>query len=79
MYVLLIDIIGWVGSVMVVLAYSLNMFGKMASDSMAYYWLNIIGSICLILNTLFHHALPSAVVNVIWVCIAGVAVIRKKK
>ena len=79
MYALLIDIIGWVGSVMVVLAYSLNMFGKMASDSMAYYWLNIAGSICLILNTLFHHAIPSAVVNVIWVCIAGVAVIRKKK
>lgn len=79
MYALLIDIIGWIGSVMVVLAYSLNMFGKMASDSMAYYWLNIVGSICLILNTLFHHAIPSAVVNVIWVCIAGVAIIRRKK
>lgn len=79
MYALLIDIIGWIGSVMVVLAYSLNMFKKMASDSMMYYWLNIIGSICLIVNTLFHHAIPSAVVNVIWVCIAGVAVIRKNK
>jgi hypothetical protein len=75
---MIIDIIGWIGSVMVVLAYTLNMFKRMESDSVAYYALNITGSACLIVNTIYHHAIPSAVVNVIWIFIALVALIRKK-
>jgi hypothetical protein len=74
----LIDIIGWIGSAMVVLAYAMNMYKKLAADSTMYYLLNIVGSACLILNTFFHHAIPSAVVNIIWVLIAMVALFRKK-
>jgi hypothetical protein len=51
----------------------------MEPDSVAYYGLNIVGSACLIVNTLYHHAIPSAVVNVIWVFIALVALVRKKR
>jgi hypothetical protein len=76
--IILIETIGWIGSVAIVLAYALNMFGKLASDSAAYYILNITGSVCLIINTLYHHAIPSAVVNVIWIIIAFVAVFRRK-
>lgn len=75
---ILIDSIGWIGSVMVVMAYALNMYKKMASDSVAYYVLNILGSACLIVNTIYHHAIPSAVVNVIWVVIALVALARRR-
>lgn len=75
---MLIEIIGWIGSVMVVLAYALNMYKKMASDSIAYYLLNIVGSCCLIVNTIYHHAIPSAIVNVIWVFIAVFALARRK-
>jgi hypothetical protein len=76
--IILIESVGWIGSVAIVLAYALNMFKKLASDSAAYYILNIGGSICLIVNTLYHHAIPSAVVNVIWIFIALVAVFRRK-
>ena len=76
---MLIDVIGWIGSVMVVLAYALNMYKRMASDSRTYYLLNIGGSACLVLNTLYHHAIPSAVVNIIWVFIALVALFKKRK
>jgi purine-cytosine permease-like protein len=75
----MIDIIGWIGSVMVVLAYALNMYKRLASDSREYYLLNIIGSACLILNTLYHHAIPSAVVNIIWVLIALAALVNRKR
>lgn len=75
---ILIDSVGWVGSVMVVLAYALNMYKKMASDSVVYYLLNIVGSACLIVNTIYHHAIPSAVVNIIWVIIALIALVRKR-
>jgi hypothetical protein len=78
MYSIVIDIIGWTGSVMVVLAYALNMYKRMASDSVVYYGLNIAGSACLIVNTVYHHAIPSAVVNIIWVFIALLALVRRK-
>lgn len=74
-----IDIIGWVGSAFVVYAYAMNMFNRMRSDSLSYYLLNITGSICLIVNTLYHHAIPSAVVNMIWVALAMWAMGRHRR
>jgi purine-cytosine permease-like protein len=76
---LLIDAIGWIGSLLVVIAYSLNISKKLASDNLSYYLLNIIGSACLIANTVYHHAIPSAVVNIIWVLIAIAALVRQKQ
>ncbi len=75
---MVIDMIGWIGSVMVVVAYGLNIWNRLASDSVPYFLLNIGGSGCLIANTIFHHAIPSAVVNIIWVGIAVVGLFRKK-
>lgn len=76
--IILIETIGWLGSVAIVLAYALNMFKKLSSDSAVYYTLNIGGSVCLVINTLYHHAIPSAVVNVIWILIALIAIFRRK-
>jgi len=78
MVALIIDTIGWIGSVMVVVAYALNIYKKLASDALSYYLLNIVGSACLIVNTYYHHAIPSAVVNVIWVIIALAALLKKR-
>ena len=75
----MIDIIGWIGSVMVVLAYGLNITGKLSSDAMSYYLLNIAGSAMLIVNTIYHNALPSAAINVVWIVIAVIALFRKKR
>jgi hypothetical protein len=75
---MLVDIIGWLGSVMVIAAYAMNIAGKMAAHSKPYYALNIFGSACLIVNTIYHHAIPSAVVNIIWVLIALFALFRER-
>ena len=76
---IVIDTIGWIGSVLVVVAYAMNMFGKLASDSPAYFLMNIFGSGCLILNTIYHHAIPSAVVNIIWIFLAFFALLKKRR
>jgi hypothetical protein len=75
----MIDIIGWLGSAMVVIAYALNITKKLLPDSMAYFILNIAGSVCLIANTVYHNAIPSAAVNIVWIAIAVFALIKKKK
>ncbi len=75
---MIVDIIGWVGSALVVLAYAMNLYKKLEADTLPYYLLNIIGSICLIVNTIYHHAIPSAAVNIVWVLLAVVAIMKKK-
>lgn len=55
---MLIDLIGWSGSVLVVVAYAMNIYKKMDSASLPYYILNIAGSGCLIINTIYHHLFP---------------------
>lgn len=75
---MIIEIIGWLGSTLVVLAYALNMYKKLEADSLTYYLFNIIGSGCLIINTFYHNAIPSAVVNIIWVLIALFAMFKRK-
>jgi len=74
---MIIEILGWMGSVMVILAYALNIYKRLTSDSVLYYFLNIAGSSLLIINTLYHHAIPSMMVNVVWVLIAVVAIFKK--
>ena len=76
---LIIDIVGWFGSILVVAAYALNIYGKLSSGSTPYYTLNIAGSAALVVNTLYHHAIPSMVVNVIWIGIALVAMLKRSK
>lgn len=74
-----IDMIGWIGSAMIVGAYAFNTYGKIRSDSHIYHWLNIIGSICLVINTYYHNAIPSTVVNAIWIVIALLGLLRIRR
>ena len=72
----IIDIIGWAGSVSVLIAYGLLSTHKLTAKSKLYQWLNITGSICLIVNTIFYSAYPSAFVNIVWLLIAIFALIN---
>jgi hypothetical protein len=65
-----IDILGWLGALVVVAAYSLISYGSVDGRSRIYQTLNVIGSILLIVNTAWHRAWPSSVVNLVWVGIA---------
>lgn len=78
MQTMLIEILGWIGSLLVLVAYALNMSKKLPADSLTYYLLNILGSAFLIINTAFHHAYPSMAVNIIWVFIPVMTIIRHK-
>jgi len=53
-------------------------YKKLAADALMYYLLNIIGSAGLIANTIYHHAIPSAVVNIILIFLALLAMFKKK-
>jgi len=71
---LLIDAIGWVGSVEVILAYGLISYHKVTAKSLMYQLLNLSGGFFLIINTYYYGAYPSAIVNVVWLIIASGAI-----
>jgi hypothetical protein len=72
----IIDILGWIGSVEVIVAYGLNSYQKLTSDSNVFQLLNLTGAIFLIVNTIYYGAYPSTFINIVWVVIAAVALIR---
>lgn len=78
---LLINILGWIGSIEVVAAYALNSSQKIKSDSMTFQMLNLTGAIFLIINSIYKEAYPFTFINTVWALIAIVAIlgiIRKK-
>ncbi|WP_416440380.1 CBU_0592 family membrane protein [Phnomibacter sp. MR] len=76
---LLIEILGWIASVLIVGAYFFNIRGKLSAQSPLYIWSNLVGGLFFIINTIYHGAYPSALVNVVWVIIAVVSLITLAK
>lgn len=74
---LFVEIIGWIGAVLIVGAYFLNINGQWKSSSRLYIISNLLGGIFFTVNTLMHQAYPSMIVNIIWVFIAVAALLKK--
>lgn len=70
-----IDIFGWIGALLILMAYALISFKKVEGNSLVYQLLNIFGSIFLVINTYYWGAIPSTLVNIIWAIIAVFAII----
>jgi hypothetical protein len=75
---ILIEMLGWIASVLIVGSYALNITGKLPASSKIYVLANIIGGVFFVVNTYYHKAYPSMFVNVVWVIIA-IYMISKKK
>jgi hypothetical protein len=73
---ILIEVIGWAGAVLLLLAYGLVSAGKVASDSASYQAMNLLGAAGLVVNSGWNGAFPSASLNIIWMAIGLVALIR---
>jgi hypothetical protein len=73
---IIIEIIGWIGSIEVLLAYGLNTYQKIRSDSPVFYFLNLTGGIFLIVYTVYKEAFANAFINIVWVLIAIVAIAK---
>lgn len=68
---LLINIIGWIGTILLVAAYILVSRDYFNAQSFWYQMMNLLGSGFLVVNTIYFGAYPSTAVNIIWVFIGG--------
>jgi hypothetical protein len=72
----LVEIVGWIGAALILLAYLLLSMGKLTGQSAVYQWMNVFGAAGFTVNGWWHGALPSAALNVIWMLIGGVTLWR---
>ena len=70
------EVVGWVGAVLILAGYFLLSAGKLDARSPVYQWLNVVGALGFIANSAWHSAWPSAILNVIWVGIGVVALVK---
>lgn len=74
---LLINILGWSGSVLYLLAYALVSTKKTDGDSLVYQGMNIVAGILLIIYTVTMNAYASTGLNAAWVVI-GIFTLGRK-
>ena len=74
---LLIDILGWTGSVLYLLAYALVSLKKAESDSILYQGMNILAGVLLVIYTYALGAYATTGLNAVWVAIGVFTLSRK--
>ncbi len=74
---LLINILGWTGSVLYLLAYALVSVKKAEGDSVLYQGINIIAGVMLVIYTLSLGAYATTGLNAVWVAI-GIFTLGRK-
>src|SRR5262249_10416809 len=73
----MVDVIGWLGAVLLLLAYALVSGKRLDGASVRYQLLNVAGAVLLIVHSAWYGAYPSAALNVVWAIVGLVALTRK--
>ncbi|MBI4167648.1 MAG: hypothetical protein HY515_01690 [Candidatus Aenigmarchaeota archaeon] len=71
-----LGLIGWYGAFAIVLAYSLISFSLVKSDNILYQLLNLTGAISLLAETMSKKDYQPAAINVVWIIISILALVK---
>jgi hypothetical protein len=75
---ILIDVLGWFGAALLVLAYGLVTARQLRPTGGVFQSLNLVGSLALMVNAASYSAWPSAALNLVWFSIGLISVVRSK-
>ena len=73
---MIVEIIGWAAAVLILASYVLLSLGRLDAQSAAYQGMNIAGAAGFIINSGYNGAIPSAVLNIVWLGIGLFALTR---
>lgn len=68
-----VEVAGWVGASLILLAYLLLSAGRLTGQSLLYQGMNVVGAAGFVVNGWWHGAVPSAALNVLWLLIGAFA------
>ncbi|MEO7635796.1 MAG: hypothetical protein ABIS38_09165 [Sphingomicrobium sp.] len=73
MTIILVEIAGWIGALLILAAYALLTAGRVTGKSLSYQAMNVVGAAGFIVNGWWHGAIPSTALNVVWLLIGAFA------
>jgi hypothetical protein len=73
---LVVDVAGWIGMALLIGAYALVTAGRLAGPSLTFQVMNLVGGGLLMVNSGWYGAWPSAALNLVWVVIGTVGLVR---
>jgi hypothetical protein len=73
------QIVGWIGTFLIVLAYYLVSSKRLEGTNKLYQLMNLFGAIGLGINVLYQQAWPSVALQTVWGAIAVLALLKKTK
>ena len=77
--ILITDVVGMVGVVLVLVAYQLLQTGKLPADKPTYYWINLSGSVLILFSLFFTWNLASVIIEIAWIVISVLGIVRTSR
>ncbi|MDE2219182.1 MAG: hypothetical protein KGL25_01890 [Gammaproteobacteria bacterium] len=74
-----IELIGWLGAALILLAYILLSLGRIDGRSRIYQLINVLGSAGVLVNSGYNRALPSAALNLIWLAMGTYVLLQQRR
>jgi hypothetical protein len=74
--VVIINVVGWLGMALLITAYALVTASRIHATGLAFQLMNLFGGGFLMVNSAWYGAWPSAALNLVWVCIGTVGLVR---
>ncbi|HSW70333.1 MAG TPA: hypothetical protein VLI69_09325 [Gammaproteobacteria bacterium] len=72
------DVVGLIGVILLLIAYFFLSTGRWISDSMVYQVYNLLGAVLILYSLCFHWNLSSFVIEIAWVVISLIGIVRIK-
>ena len=74
--VIVINVVGWAGMALLISAYALVTAGRLHGPSLVFQLMNLVGGAFLMVNSAYYGAWPSAALNLVWVAIGVIGLVR---
>jgi len=74
--VIIVNVVGWIGMACLIGAYVLVTLGRISGPGLTFQLMNLVGGAFLMVNSAYYGAWPSAALNVVWVVIGTVGLVR---
>ena len=69
-----IEIIGWIGAIMLLVSYAMASFGILSVDMLIYQLMNLTGSIIAMIISAKHNVKQTILVNAVWSVVAIISI-----
>jgi paired small multidrug resistance pump len=70
------ELIGWIGVLLILLAYSMVMLEIIAPENILYGLINFVGALGIIVSSYYKRDFQPVLLNIAWLIVAGIGIIK---